>query len=208
MTAIPRCIRNGVSATVQFLNQPTVKEGVKNIAGIATFIFGLIEVYDVYQIIQGRDISTDSYPRSPQWVQVANKIVMLCAKISLVLSGGVSRPGVMIFSALSERIFSAGQLNRYFGPNTIFAINPWHPRHVASIAAVILNLPSVLQSASMGVSFIYRKVRQLPDDGARVVRADSVLTDTKVRIMGLFNTITSRPVLHLGNRIGRILSVA
>lgn len=184
---------------VHCLNQPGVKEGVKNIAGSITFVFGLLEIHDIYQILRGREISNEVASNPPTWVQVANKVVIACAKISLILSAGVSRPGVFILSSFVGGIFSTVQLNRVFGPHTIFAVNPWHPRHLISIAAVIFALPSVVQSTYKGIDLAYKKVRYYQNNR----NVQSGLTDAKIRLMALFNTITSRPILHIGNRILR-----
>lgn len=185
-----------LKASVSFLNQPLVKEGVKNIASTVTFGFGLLQVYDV---LCGREISTMSSSTDPKWVQVANKIVIVCAKISLILSATVSRPGVFLLSSLSGIVFSQGQLNRAFGANTIFAVNPWHPRHLVSLAAVILALPSVMQSTYRGFQWVCKTIQK------NEVSTGSWLTDSKIRLMALFNTVTSRPVLHIGNQLGRAL---
>lgn len=197
-------LRGLLNTSVHFLNQPIVKEGVKNIAGSITLVFGLIEVYDVYQIAHGREISTETCPTSPKWVQVANKVVIVCAKISLILSASVSRPGVFIISSLAGHVFSTTQLESVFGPNTIFAINPWHPRHVISIAAVILSLPLIAQSTYKGINWMYKKIchhQSMPKDESDV---SNWLTDTKVRMMSIFNAFTSRPTLHVGNQISRL----
>lgn len=45
-------VKNSVASISSFLNQPLIKEGVKNVAGVATFAFGLVEVYDLYQILR------------------------------------------------------------------------------------------------------------------------------------------------------------
>jgi hypothetical protein len=191
--------------SVRLLNQPIVKEGVKNIAGVVTFGFGLVEIYDVYRILQGREITSESDLDLPKWIQVAHKVVIVSAKISLILSAGVSRPGVFIISSLMGCVFSTGQLNRVFGPNTIFAVNPWHPRHVVSIAAVILALPSHGESMYQGIKWVYNRIRQHHAAPANLQRVRFWLTDTKIRLMSLFNTLTSRPVLHLGNQLGRMI---
>lgn len=205
MNAISAEVKGLFNASVQYLNQPAVKAGVKTIAGSATLIFGLGEVYDIYQIARGREISTEACSNSSKWVQTGNKVIIVCAKISLILSAGVSRPGVFIISSLAGRIFTTSQLERAFGPNTIFAVNPWHPRHVISIAAVVLAVPSVIQSTYQGLTWIskkiccYKKAVKDPHD------ANHWLTDTKIRLMALFNTISSRPILHLGNQFSRYL---
>lgn len=205
MNTISGGVKGLVNTSVQLLNQPVVKEGVKNIASSVTFVFGLVEVYDMYQIALGREISTEPSLTHPKWVQVANKVVIVSAKISLILSAGVSRPGVFLISSIVGCVFSTPQLERVFGPNTIFAINPWHPRHVISIAAVMLALPSIVQSTYRGMNWVYKKIRY--DQNVSVDRPDVNiwLTDTKLRLMTLFNTTTSRPTLHVGNQLGRFI---
>lgn len=101
--------------------------------------------------------------------------------------------------------FSTSQLNRVFGPNTIFAVNPWHPRHVISIAVVILALPSLAQSACKGINWAYKKIRQYQNKATNGSDVKIWLTDTKIRLMTLFNMATSRPTLHLGNQLGRFI---
>jgi hypothetical protein len=200
---ITSTLRSGLGAITHFLNQPNVKESVKKIAGVATFIFGLIELYDIYQILRGKEISTEIDKNAPQWQQTATKITMVFAKISLILSAATSRPGVFVISNLAGQVLTQTQLERLFGPNTIFAINPWHPRHVASIAATILTIPAVAQMIYLGSCWTYRKVCQLRQDAPLVNDNQGWLTDAKVRMMTLFNTLTSRPVLHLGNQLMR-----
>lgn len=202
MNSISGMAKASFNVTVRFLNQPLVKEGIKNVASTATFAFGVLEIYDLCQIMRGRVVSSDRYPNYPKWVQVADKVVVVCAKISLVLSTGVSRPGVYIISTLVGRVASTAQLERVFGPSTIFAVNPWHPRHIFSIVAVLLALPAIAQSACKGVNWAYHKVRYHAEPGQN--RASGIgISDTKIRFMNLFNTLTSRPVLHIGNQLGR-----
>jgi len=45
-----------MSAAVRFFNQPLIKEGIKNVAGVVTCAFGIVELYDIYQIMRGREI--------------------------------------------------------------------------------------------------------------------------------------------------------
>jgi hypothetical protein len=195
--------RGLLSTSVKLLNQPVVKEGVKNLAGSITFAFGLVEMYDIYCLVRGRKITTEDYSTYSKWIQVSFKTIIVSAKISLILSAGVSRPGVYIIATLVGCVFTTVQLERVFGANTIFAINPWHPRHVASIAAVILALPSVLQSTYKGMGWIRKKIShsQMPIGQG----AQSWLSDSKIRLMALFNTITSRPTLHIGNQLSRLI---
>lgn len=166
--------------SVGLLNQPLIKEGIKTLAGSVTFAFGMVEVYDIYRMACHRDNTTEFPSSVPKWMHIANKIIVACAKLSLILSAGVSRPGICLISALVGRVFPPSQLGQAFGPYTTFVVNPWHPRHLISIAAVILALPSFIQSTD-------------PD------------TDNNIQVMTTFNTITSRPTLHLGNRLSRYL---
>lgn len=205
MNSVAGGVKTLLNASVRLLNQPIVKEGVKNVAGSVTFVFGLIEVYDLYQMARGRKISSEKYETSLRWVQVSNKVVIVFAKISLILSASVSRPGVFVASSLVGRVFSIAQLERIFGPNTIFAINPWHPRHVISIVAAALALPSVVQSTYQGIHWVNKKIRHHPSLPHKL-NGINWLTDAKLRLMILFNTITSRLILHLGNRLVRHVS--
>ncbi len=157
-----------MSFIVNLLNQPQVKEGIKNAAGAATCSFGLVEIYD------GRIL-----PKN--WQTTADKVISVCSKSSLILSACVSRPGVYLISSLSGSLLCTEQLNRVFGPNTIFAINPWHPRHAASIGAVVLALPALVRAA-----FNPKKI-------------------SNTELCLFFNTLTSRPVLHLGNQLAQLL---
>lgn len=205
MNSISEGAKGIFNASVRLLNQPVVKENVKNLAGSVTFVFGLVEIYDIYQIARGREISTEACTTSPKWVHVANKVVIVCAKISLILSAGVSRPGIFIISSLMGCAFSTAQLERVFGPNTIFTINPWHPRHVISIAAVILALPAVTQSIYKGFNWMYKKICHYENISTDNQEANNWLTDSKIRLMNLFNTATSRPTLHFGNQLARFI---
>lgn len=189
MNSISDTTKSATRTIVQFLNQQLVKESIKKIVGSVTFAFGLVEIYDVCQILKGREISTEACSNDPKWMQIANKIIIVLAKISIIFSAATSPPGVFLISSLMGCFFSTDQLSGVFGPYTVFAINPWHPRHIASIAAVIFALPSVVQSVFIGVQWAHKTLLH------------NGLTDNKVRLMAIFNTATSRPVLHFGNRI-------
>lgn len=195
-------IKNSLGRAVRFSNQPVIKEGVKNIASTAAFTFGIIETYDVYQILRGREVSTETNSDAPKWIQVATKAALACTKISLILSAITSRPGVFIISTLVGCVFSSSQLERVFGPNTVFAVNPWHPRHIFNITAVILALPGLIESTHQGIRWAYVKI--CPRENGQEQNTEgrrSWLTDAKIRMMALFNTITSRPIQHLGNQL-------
>lgn len=192
-----------VNQSVQFLNQPIVKENIKNVAGMLTFASGLVGGYDLYQIMRGREISTEVDYNLPRWEATAKYITIFTGKISLVLSAAVSRPGVYLISSFTGCFVSTAQLNRAFGPNTIFAINRKHPRHIASIVAVIFALPTVMQSAYLGANWMYRQAIPHRVSQGNKPQVGIWLTDVKLRCMTLFNTLTSRPVLHIGNLLLR-----
>ncbi|MCE2982546.1 MAG: hypothetical protein LW832_03155 [Parachlamydia sp.] len=165
--------RDLLNCPVQLLNTPIVKEGVKNFAGSVTFCFGLAEVYHYFN---SRDLPDQS---------TASKVVKIFAKASILLSACVSRPGVFIISSLAGRVCSPQQLERVFGINTIFAHNPWHIRHSASFAAVILAMP-IMQAT-------------------RDYSTGTNETENNLRWIALFNTLTSRPLLHMGNQFVHFL---
>lgn len=194
MNTISNVIKVVVQATVKFLNAPPVKETVKNTIGVASCVFGAVEAYDLYQIARGR-VSTEPGSNNPKWIQVAEKVIIICSKISLLLSAGVSRPGVFVVSSLVGLIFSTTQLDKVFGPNTTFAVNPWHPRHVISFVAVLFALPSVVQSAGKAINWGNKKI-QPSQTVEEKKEAQPWLTRMRLRLMVLFNTIFSRPVLH------------
>lgn len=101
------------------------------------------------------------------WQETAHRIAILSARVSLLLSASVSRPGVRVVSGLAGNFFT----EELFGANTIFAVNPWHPRHVISFVAVALALPAIF-----------------------------CWSDKDLCPKALFNTVTSRPFLHQVNK--------
>lgn len=205
MNSIGIITKSPFEGTVQLLNQPFIKETIKKVVGTVTFVFGILEAYDICLILSGSEISSDVSTADPKWMQVANKVVVIFAKISLILSATVSPPGVFIISSLVGCFFTTPQLDSVFGPNTIFAVNPWHPRHVISIVAVVLALPSLVQSAYHGVNWVIRKIRHYEPIPSEESQQRPWLSDTVIRTMTLFNFITSRPMLHAGNQLGRLV---
>ncbi len=202
-------IKDHFAVGVRFLNQPIVKEGIKNIAGTITFAIGIAEAYDLIQIIAGRKISSELPKQFTHWNHTAKKIIIVSAKISLILSAAVSRPGVFLISISVGAMFTSTQLAKVFGPNTTFILNPWHPRHIISIVAIILALPSIMLSTYEVAKWTSKKLNLKPyrheNAPHKSLDPDRWLTDIKVRLSIIFNTVTSRPVLHLGNSLGRLL---
>jgi len=201
MSSITNIFRDGV----KLLNTPFVKEGVKNIAGTLTCAFGLVEIYDLYQIFRGKEVSTDVDPSASKFTQAVHKAIIIAAKLSLILSACVSRPGVYLISTLTGQFVSTAQLERVFGPNTIFAINPCHPRHVVSIIAVGLALPAVILSIYKGIRWTCEKVTGSQKSAVVAPTSQTTFTNGKIEGMNLFNFWTSRPTLHIGNWLAGLI---
>ncbi|GAB4230955.1 MAG: hypothetical protein Tsb0021_09150 [Chlamydiales bacterium] len=199
MMLIAEIPKNALIAVGYFLNQPLAKEGIKGIAGCVTFVFGAIEIYDMYHILHDLKATSEAYVEYPKWVRIAHKIVIICTKISLILSAGVSRPGIYMISMLTRSIVSSYRLEQIFGPNTIFAVNPRHPRHIMSFVTVLLALPSVIQSTYKGSKWFFQNSQG--GQSSENLQNGYRLTDARVRMMSVFNTFTSRPALHLANQI-------
>jgi hypothetical protein len=206
MSFISNSVRSIVQPAVRLLNQPPVKQGVKDLVGVLTVIFGLAVTYDTFR--RFHQTATNEASNAPiNAMKVADKVMINCAKLSLILSAATSRLGVIALSRLVHTVASSAQLERLFGPNTIFAVNPWHPRHVFSIGAVLLAFPFLARS-------IYQRATSCCSPEARSQTAEPVETGTLTRwkintntllIMLFITTVTSRPVLHLGNQLGQLL---
>lgn len=182
-------IREIATTAIRFLRHH--KEEIQNISGVATFAIGLFAAHDLYQVCCGRPISTENPKTATCWQETALKVILLSAKLSLALSAATSRPGVWTIGSLALSLFTPQQLEAVFGPNTIFALNPWHPRHVVSILAACLALPTVGQS-------LYRGFRREPSPPS-----DVLMTDSRVRTLTCLVFLTSRPTFHLGNALVR-----
>ena len=187
-------LKNICRTPVQILNQPAVKNGVKQGVGVCTFAFGIFELYDIARVGMRRrinEVTTIEGYDGTVWrlsaIRTSWKMddyVALSGRFSRLFSAVVSPSGVYLITKGVHCVFNTAQLERVFGRNTIFAINPRHPRHIVSIVAVILALPPIAQSVYY--CFAERRVRQTP-------------TERLQTAMLFFNTLTSRPVLHLAN---------
>ena len=156
--------------SVNFLNQPSIKNAVKDLTGFITCFFGLIELYYLCKFSNAKDKTA----------------LNLLSKISLLLSPFVTRQGVFLLSTFTA--FFSLQFNGFFGQNTIFALNPWYPKHIASIAAVLFALPAFY------AKFAPSKFNFLKNE----------ILNNRIFFFLLFNTLTSRPILHLGNQIAQL----
>ncbi len=80
-------LREHLVATVNFLNQPHIKEPIKKVIGVASATFGILEAYDLYMIFRGkRPISDEVTEGSPQWMQIGHKFAVLSLKLSILLN--------------------------------------------------------------------------------------------------------------------------
>lgn len=122
-------IINPLDHIYSFLNQPVIKESVKEMFGLVTFIFGIREVLH---------LAENGFQKT--------STIILISKFSLILSASVTRPSIFIASSVIHLIATPEQLDSFFGPYTIFLSNPWHPRHIISFIALLLALPLTFQT--------------------------------------------------------------
>jgi hypothetical protein len=210
---------NPIKLSVSFLNNPAVKNGIKSVAGVAAFAFGVWEIYDnvidLKEAWQNRKRGPLAQQEDFSWQKTTLKATVVMARISLVLSCLTSKPGAAICSWTGGRVFPEARLLQLFGPNTIFAVNPYHPRHIANIAACVLGLPALIKSVVEGGEWVTRKFVAFCDrssvQSSNSVGAGSMAGATDVRIQNLrvqltasFNTLFSRTTLHSVNQWARV----
>lgn len=182
-------IKNVIVPTSQFLNQPLVKENIKNVTDRMSFAFAIFGLYNIGQILLGHRVSSEAAPSGLE------KMAVVSGKISVLLSGLNSQISVKLFSKLASYVTTPAQLERLFS-----AVNPRHPRHVLSIAALVFAAPSITLSTYKTVNWAYRVIRPSTKKTKSVNSSVFGLTDAKVRAMVLFNTLFSRVTLHNANQ--------
>lgn len=197
-------IKESVKSFARLLNQH--KEGIKDSMGIVSIIFGAIVLYDGYQRSKIASSTTQSQSAtSTSWTERADKVILFTARVSFILSAATSRYGVVFISKLVNTLFSSAQLARVFGSNVNFVGNPWHPRHVCSIGAVVLALPFLLQSMYRGIASCIASKTTTPT--ARPIGSQGTtvwtLGTTLMAAMLFINVLFSRCILHLGNAFYR-----
>lgn len=170
---------------IDFLNQPSVKESIKNFCSSFTFAFGLVQLWI---LLFGRKPCNPVPPL--HGLEKALEVSQTCTSLSLILSAACSRPSVYLLSTFCDLCMPSDLLESYFGANTLFDLNPWHPRHVTSLIALALALPSPVISL---VKYLQSPVKA------------SVKPAQQIGWMALFNTLTCRPVLHTGNQLGKLI---
>lgn len=112
---------------VQTVNKHEVKENIKKIIGVATFVFGVVQLWNLCEVLSGR-VTDKTY----------DSIANIVGIFSIILSAAVSRPGAMLITNLKRRFVSKEQTEKIWGKNINFERNARHPRHVTSFLAVIL----------------------------------------------------------------------
>ncbi len=146
----------------EFVNQPTVKQGIKNIVGFGTCVIGVKALCDLYE------------NKAP------DQVALKCAQVSFILSAMVTPLGVWGISLVVNRLFTNAQLEKVFGPNTIFAVNWTHPRHIASLASTALVIPFIAK---------------------RLFVSKTDKEDITAELCAYWVLLTGRPVLHVGNQL-------
>jgi hypothetical protein len=149
--------------TVQFFNSPPVKSGIKYAFGAVSFSGALYSLYEM----------------ATKWKDTDKTILFL--KTSIILNGIASRPGLALCEWALHQVATPATLTSIFGQNTIFEINPWHPRHLFNVTVNIV-------AAAALIHIIYS--RKAP----RVIAALTV-----------FNFLAGRSTLHLANATCRLI---
>ena len=180
------------------ITRPAVKESIKNVAGVASAIFGAIALWDLYQVAQGkRDISDERSTQSPHWMQKGHKFAMLSLKLSLVLYGLVSRPVLLAASKAAHLIATDGRLISLFGANTFLDANPWHPKHVVSIVAAICGVPATIQTVYRTIDWVNCKIRGIDLSEPQKLQKGIWMTDFRARMMTHVNLLSGGPFINL-----------
>lgn len=170
-----------MSGIVSALNQPYIKQSIKNFVGGITFTIGVKALYDYSR---GKIYSAHATPEraadGPK--RRIDEIALSLAQKSFILSATVTPIGLWMISAVVSRVFSSSQLEKCFGPNTTFEGNWKHPRHIVSLVSVGLALPLVVN---------------------RLFRPYAFDKQQYFERCAIYVVLTSRPVLHLGNQLAQ-----
>lgn len=164
-----------MSFLVSCINQPIVKQSIKNALSAPTVAFGC---YGLYQLFQKYHKGSYS-PETP-------KASFGLAHFSLITTALMTPIGIKIPERIFCLLISTDQRLRWFGPNTVFEHNPLHPRHVMSFINLAMAIPSALKVCQFGLAKL---------------RSQSPVSPKKEEWMASWNAFTSRPLQHLVNAI-------
>src|SRR5262245_33541790 len=93
-------VKSALKVPITFLNHPLIKEGVKNVAGVAAFVFGIYEIYDDIILIREEWRNRAALPslekKEFSWMKTAGKVFLVVSKLSLLASCFTSRPGLIL----------------------------------------------------------------------------------------------------------------
>lgn len=160
--------KNCLSQLSLVLNQPNVKQNIKNVIGYFTFAIGPWVAVSTVSDLKDRAKTLS--------------LSDLSSRFSLMLHAAVSPTGIIVISKIANTIFSRTTLDRC-GEYTIFAINPWHPRHVVSIAAVLFAIPAFIHVMNK-----------------KIVQKQNLQERDNVHALALLITLMSRPIQHIVNQ--------
>lgn len=146
-----------VNEVVVYLNKPAIKAGVKNLAGYIAFAGG---GYAVYQIAKDK---------------IDKKSWDFYLKLSCAFSAIVSPLGLEMCKWLAQEVVGPQGLPK----PEIFALNPWQPRHVASLVANGFAMIGL-------VKLVYER---------------SFKSFSLIQALVIFNFFTGRPSLHIANGV-------
>ncbi len=166
---------SGMSFLISCVNQPIIKQSIKNALSAPTIAFGCLELYHLFQKYQAGHSSPEKQKDS-----------FGLANISLITTALMTPLGIKIPEKIFCLLISADHRLRWFGPNTVFEHNPLHPRHVMSFINLAMALPSVIKVCHYGIS----KLRSKP-----------LPTIKREEWMASWNAFTSRPLQHFVNAI-------
>lgn len=158
---------------VNFINQPIVKQGIKNILSAPTLVFGCYELYDLFKKYQTGALASEEKDKNFGF-----------AHFSLITTALMTPIGIKIPETLFCFLLNPDQRLRWFGPNTVFEHNPLHPRHLFSFFNLAIALPSTIKVCQYAVAKL---------------RSKSLPKIETEEWMASWNVFTSRPVQHFVN---------
>lgn len=163
-----------VFSTARFFNHPPVKENIKETLGYITFFGGLALLFKMARA-----------PKPQPELTTAEKAVSYFLSLSIVLSCLSSRPGLRLCDKIFHQVATDSTWQSFFGPNTIFAVNPSHPRHLLNVIANLFALFAPFKA-------IFNWYTSSEERQKLVVG------------LGVFNLLTGRCTLHLANASFRL----